>query len=124
MNFWKSQHNKDEEERIAEEEYKLDRDAVIKQTMESYKVRRAQEKTEAAEREKVYLANRKKMYTLEHYKRLDIHNDTWVERVPGGWIFYNTKDTNNNKPQSTFVPYTEEKFEMFYTLKNKKYDDN
>jgi len=113
---------KDEENRLRKEKDEADKKAASKRRtdvlMESYYLEQKENELIAEAQEADYKINRKKMYTMPHYTRLQTQADTEVERVPGGWIFYKTTGSNNRTESSTFVPFVEEKIEMFYKLKN------
>jgi len=99
----------------------LERRDRIDKIMAKHRAEMDEAAKEAAVREVVYAKNRRQLYTMPHYDRLDIHDDTCAERVPGGWIFYFT--SGKDALASTFVPFTEESVETFYKLKNEKFDE-
>jgi len=119
--FWKNTEDKVREEAERVERERLKSSASNKrrtdELMEAYYIEQKEKDLIAKAQEEDYKINRKRMYTLPHYDRLQIHEDTWIERVPGGWIFYQTAGKTQT---GTFVPFTEEKIEMFYKLKNEK----
>jgi len=86
--------------------------------MKTYYLEQAEAKLIQEAQEAQYVLNRKQLYTMPHYTRIEIQDDTFAERVPGGWIFYRDTQVKGKSGTSTFVPFAEEKIEMFYKLKN------
>jgi len=113
---------REEELKKTQDQAEADKKAANKrrtdELMESYYLEQKEQELIQNALEEQYVLNRKKLYTMAHYDRTRVQTDVEVERVPGGWIFYRSAETKDGTGTSTFVPFAEEKIEMFYKLKN------